>query len=64
MAKKNEIAEKFPPVVEHIAQIIEKGLVRFSPEERGARLDKIHLILAGRAKTRRKRQSPAKKTRA
>lgn len=53
MPKKKQLREKFPPVVEEIAQIIEKGLERFSPEERSARLDKIHLILAGGAKSRR-----------
>lgn len=53
MAKKREIDEKIPQLVEDIAQIIEKGLERFSPEERSARLDKIHLILAGDVKPRR-----------
>jgi len=53
MAKKRKIDEKIPQLVEDIAQIIEKGLERFSPEERSARLDKIHLILAGDVKPRR-----------
>ena len=47
MAKKRETDEKIPQSVKDIARIIEKGLERFSPEERSARLDKIHLILAG-----------------
>jgi len=47
MAKKKALNKKFPKLVEDIAKAIEEGLDRFSPEERSARLEKIHLILAG-----------------
>ncbi len=50
MPKKKEINLKIPSVVEELARIIEKGLGRFAADERNARLDKIHSILAGVAK--------------
>jgi hypothetical protein len=53
MAKKKQGNAKFPAIVEEISQAIEESLERFSPEERSARLDKINLILAGSAKSRR-----------
>jgi hypothetical protein len=64
MPKKKEISSKMPSVVEELAQIIEKGLERFPEDERNARLDRIHLILAGAGKPRRgtsskRRQTPA-----
>lgn len=64
VAKKKEIGVKVPKVVEEIAQIIERGLARFTPEERNARLDKIHLILAGGAKSRRGTSVKPRRTRA
>jgi hypothetical protein len=64
MPKKKEVNERVPSVVEELAQIIEKGLERFPEEERNARLDRIHIILAGAGKPRRgtslkRRQTPA-----
>lgn len=59
MAKKKERTRKFPAIVEEIAQAIEESLEQFSPEERSARLDKIHLILAGSGKSRRENSSKA-----
>lgn len=53
MARKRKTDEKIPQLIEDIAQIIEKGLDGFSPEERSARLDKFHTILAGPRKQQR-----------
>jgi hypothetical protein len=50
MAKKKK---KIPEMIEELAKVIEAGLDQFPAEERKARLDRMHFILAGAAESHR-----------
>lgn len=64
MAKRKD-SDRYPAVVEELAQVIEKGLEKFPAEEHRARLDRIHVILSAasgqpREISSKRRRIPAK----